>query len=154
MRLAGMTFTFYQANAMRTLSRRCAKSSSKSFQTVKETKMECSICYEIKNLVKINCKHQFCKPCLKQIIKTKENDIEDDSPVPCPLCRRDVTKTKNKSVNVSLNYCKKAQIIKQKYPMMEFKRTTNIYYFPNKNKINKIKNYPNKMKFKTYQNYI
>ena len=124
MRLAGMTFKFYQANAMRTLSRRCAKSSSKSFQTVKETKMECSICYEIKNLVKINCKHQFCKPCLKQIIKTKENDIEDDSPVPCPLCRRDVTKTKNKSVNVSLNECNKLQNMKQQNPTMKIWRIT------------------------------
>ena len=107
--------------------------------------------FEFKNLVKINCKHQFCKPCLKKIIKTKENDIEDDSPVPCPLCRRDVTKTKNKSVNVSLNGCKRVQIMKQKYPMMGFKRTTNYYYFPHQNKI---KNYPDKMKFKTYQNYI
>ena len=143
-----------QKNAIQKLSRRCAKSSSKSFKRVKETKMECAVCYDMKNLVKINCKHQFCKPCLKKIIKTKENDIEDDSPVPCPLCRRNVTKTGNKSVNISLNRCKRVQNMKQNNNIMGFIITTNYYCFPNQNKINKIKNYPDKMKFKTYQNYI
>ena len=138
-----------QTHAKQVLSRRCAKSSRKTNTNM--NKMECAVCYDMKNIVKINCNHGFCKPCLKKIIKTKENDIEDDSPVPCPLCRRDVTKTKNKSVNVSLNGCKRVQIMKQKYPMMGFKRTTNYYYFPHQNKI---KNYPDKMKFKTYQNYI
>ena len=141
-----------QVNAMRVLSRRCAKSSRKKTKT-KTNKMECPVCYDMKNLVKINCNHSFCKSCLKKIIKTKENDIEDDSPVPCPLCRRNVTKTGNKSVNISLNRCKRVQNMKQNNNIMGFIITTNYYCFPHQNKINKIKNYPDKMKFKTYQNY-
>ena len=141
-----------QTNAKQVLSRRCSKSSYKT----KMNKMECAVCYDMKNIVKINCNHGFCKPCLKKIIKTKENDIEDDSPVPCPLCRRDVTKTKNKSVNVSLNECNKLQILKQEHPSMQITRITyKIRTSKVKNHMKRdIKNYPDKMKFKTYQNFI
>ena len=141
-----------QANALRVLSRRCAKSSRKKTKTNK-IKMECPVCYDTKFLVKINCNHSFCKPCLKKIIKTKENDIDDDSFINCPLCRGDVIKTINKNVNRTLNECKRVQIMKQNNNITGFIRTTNYYCFPNQNKINKIKNYPDKMKFKTYQNY-
>ena len=141
-----------QTNAKQVLSRRCAKSPYKT----KMNKMECAVCYDMKNIVKINCNHGFCKPCLKKIIKTKENDIDDYSFVTCPLCRRDVTKTKNKSVNVSLNECNKLQNMKQQNPTMQFTRIT---YKRRTSKLKKsfyrdIKNYPDKMKFKTYQNYI
>ena len=143
-----------QANAKQVLSRRCSKSSYKT--KTNTNKMECAVCYDMKNIVKINCNHGFCKPCLKKIIKTKENDIDDDSFVTCPLCRRDVTKTKNKSVNVSLNECNKLQNMKQQNPTMKIWRIT---YKRRKYKVKKsfdrdIKNYPDKMKFKTYQNYI
>ena len=146
-----MTFTPNQANTMEKLSRRCSKSSSKT----NTNKMECAVCYDMKNIVKINCNHGFCKPCLKKIIMTKENDIDDHSFITCPLCRRDVTKTKNKSVNVLLNHCNKLLILKQKYPMMTCTsiRTYNIRYSKVKNRYNRdIKNFPDKMKFKNGRN--
>ena len=140
-----------QANAMRVLSRRCAKSSRKKTKT-NRIKMECPVCYDMKFLVKINCNHSFCKPCLKNIIKTKENDINDNSFINCPLCRREVINTQNKSVNRPLNECNQLLIFKQKYPMMTIETIRNYIYF--ENKIDKIKIYPDKMKFKTYQHYI
>ena len=139
-----------QTHANQVLSRRCAKSSRKKTKK-NRIKMECPVCYDTKFLVNINCNHSFCKPCLKKIIKTKENDI-DTSFINCPLCRGDVIKTQNKSVNIPLNECNQLLIFKQKYPMMTIETIRNYIYL--QNKIDKIKIYPDKMKFRTYQHFI
>ena len=51
---------------------------------------ECIICLEdkeVKDFVKLGCKHEFCKDCL---IKTLKSDIRE---IPCcALCRTEVTK--------------------------------------------------------------
>ncbi len=57
-----------QTHAKQVLSRRCAKSSYKT----KMNKMECAVCYDMKNIVKINCNHGFCKPCLKKLLRQKK----------------------------------------------------------------------------------
>ena len=63
----------------------------------------CYICYEEnKNLIRLECKHKFCKPCLKRIIETKKNALEDTSLVTCPYCRQNVTKTNNRNINRDL----------------------------------------------------
>jgi len=115
--------------------------------------MECPVCYENKNLVTINCKHKYCKACLKKIIKTKENYPNDHSLIPCPYCRRDIIKTNNKCINRILNYFNEIQIMKQRYPMMRRTRIIIHSIDNNNNKHTKIKNYPDKLKFKSFQNY-
>ena len=51
---------------------------------------ECNICWDdkdVKDFVKLGCKHEFCKDCL---IKTLRSDIRE---IPCcALCRTEVTK--------------------------------------------------------------
>lgn len=115
---------------------------------------ECGICYENKNLIGLNCKHKFCKPCLKKIIETKQNNEEDASLVNCPYCRQVFIKTDNKYINRVLNRCDKIQLMKQKYPMMSITTISyTIYFEKNKNIFHKNR-YPKKNKFKVYQNYI
>lgn len=114
----------------------------------------CYICYENKNLIRLDCKHKFCKPCLKKIIETKKNNQEDTSLVSCPYCRQDVTKTNNKNINRILKRFNEEQIMKQKYPMMSITTTYYTMYFEkNKNTFDKNR-YPKKNKFKVYQNKI
>ena len=105
----------------------------------------CAICYENKNLIKTECNHAFCKPCLKRIIKFKD----DDEYVPCPMCRCIIIKTNNKSVNRDLNNHNKIVELKQEYPGFEFYRTKvtieykclpyKDYNYPAKKKFNKKK---------------
>ena len=76
---------------------------------------QCGICYENKNLIGLNCKHNFCKPCLKRIIETKKNNPDDNSLIPCPYCRQDIIKTKNKNINRVLKRFNTEQLLKQKY---------------------------------------
>ena len=112
----------------------------------------CSICYDKKTLVKIknNCNHKFCKPCFLKIIQTKNNN--KDTLIHCPLCRRDIMKTNNKAVNRKLNDYNKDYELQKKYPSMGITRTYIIVENIHKNR-RKINKYPEKYKFKTYQNY-
>ena len=115
---------------------------------------QCGICYENKNLIGLNCKHNFCKPCLKRIIETKKNNPDDNSLIPCPYCRQDIIKTKNKNINRVLKRFNTEQLLKQKYPMMSITTTYyTIYFEKNKNIFHKNR-YPKKNKFKVYQNKI
>lgn len=43
--------------------------------------MTCCICYENNELLKINCNHNVCKKCVKNMFNTK-----------CPICRKDLIK--------------------------------------------------------------
>lgn len=47
--------------------------------------IECGICYETKKneeIIKLNCNHDFCKCCIKQIVNIK---------VECPYCRTQIS---------------------------------------------------------------
>jgi len=53
---------------------------------------ECNVCYEKfekKKFVKLNCKHEFCKGCINQILK-KQDVIPR-----CPYCRTRIIPRKN-----------------------------------------------------------
>tara|TARA_B100000927_G_C16094231_1_gene320458 strand:+ start:41 stop:370 length:330 start_codon:yes stop_codon:yes gene_type:complete len=106
----------------------------------------CSICYNNKKLVLVDCNHAFCKPCLKKIIKYQS----DNQMIPCPLCRDIMYKTNNKCINRELYYHNLIAKSKQDYGGGGLKLTTvilEVKHMPIKN------NYPSKKKFKTYQNY-
>lgn len=48
-------------------------------------KCECGICYEnvkIKKFIKLNCNHEFCKNCIKNILINEEGNTAH-----CPFCR-------------------------------------------------------------------
>ena len=114
----------------------------------------CYICYENKNLIGLNCKHKFCKPCLKRIIEAKKDHPEDTSLIPCPYCRQDVIKTNNKNINRVLKRFNEEQIMKQKYPMMGITTKYYTFYFEKNKNIFYKNRYPKKNKFKVYQNKI
>lgn len=61
-------------------------------------KYECNICYESfekVNFVRLNCKHEFCKDCIK---KTLQNEIK--SYINCALCRTEVDKIEVRNLSV------------------------------------------------------
>jgi hypothetical protein len=69
---------------------------------------ECCICYEnVNQVVKLICKHFFCKECLKQ--------ISDSGRIKCPLCRNEQ------------NYIEKIIIDKQKETLHNFEKNENNY---------------------------
>ena len=50
---------------------------------------QCSICWddkELKNFVKLNCNHEFCKDCISQTLRT-----ETRTNFTCALCRSEIT---------------------------------------------------------------
>ena len=54
-----------------------------------EEKCECGICYEEcanKNIVKLNCGHEFCKDCIKQTLQNERKLTPC-----CAYCRTDIT---------------------------------------------------------------
>lgn len=53
-----------------------------------EQKCECNICYEeyeIKNFIKLNCGHEFCKDCIKQTLQNERRLTPC-----CAFCRTDI----------------------------------------------------------------
>jgi len=59
---------------------------------------DCNICYEtydIKEFVRLNCNHTFCKGCIKNTIKTSINI----NSVRCALCREVVNGIYVKNLN-------------------------------------------------------
>lgn len=42
---------------------------------------ECGVCYDIKQLIKLECEHSFCIDCISEWIKTSNS---------CPMCRSDI----------------------------------------------------------------
>ena len=58
-----------------------------------ETKDECPICMENKDMIEITCgKHKVCLDCWKQISETPDRPI----PLTCPLCRESIWKWKGR----------------------------------------------------------
>jgi Zinc finger, C3HC4 type (RING finger) len=47
---------------------------------------ECSICYDVKEQVELNCKHSFCVDCIDSIAKARKKSF-----ICCALCREEVT---------------------------------------------------------------
>ena len=42
-------------------------------ENAEQVEIECNICYELnnnKNFIKLNCNHEFCKECIKNILKS------------------------------------------------------------------------------------
>lgn len=76
-------------------------SSERPFQS-SETDNTCSLCLEShnpENFVSTNCHHAYCSGCIKHLIQhqhTKFSDPklypDDDTELPCPLCRANITK--------------------------------------------------------------
>jgi len=50
---------------------------------------ECSICYDMKEQVVLNCKHSFCVDCIENIAKSRKK-----ASICCALCREEVTEFK------------------------------------------------------------
>lgn len=50
---------------------------------------ECSICYDVKEQVVLNCKHSFCVDCIASIAKARKKSF-----ICCALCREEVTEFK------------------------------------------------------------
>jgi hypothetical protein len=67
-----------------------------------DEKCDCNICYEeheIKNFIKLECSHEFCKNCIKNILKTPQ--------ICCALCRNQIT-----------NFEVKDEIIKKEFVVL------------------------------------
>lgn len=63
-----------------------------------EEKCECGICYEEcanKNIIKLNCGHEFCKDCIKQTLQNERKLTPC-----CAYCRTDITNFELKSESV------------------------------------------------------
>jgi hypothetical protein len=59
---------------------------------------ECNICYdekELKNYVKLGCKHEFCKDCVINTMKTSNNNK-----LCCAFCRTEVSKIESRTKQV------------------------------------------------------
>jgi len=50
---------------------------------------ECSICYDVKEQVVLNCNHSFCVDCIDSIAKARKKSF-----ICCALCREEVTEFK------------------------------------------------------------
>lgn len=62
----------------------CALTVGKIKQT--GVKGECPICYDLKDLIELSCRHRVCLECWKQVGETCE------APAKCPLCRKGIWK--------------------------------------------------------------
>ena len=79
--------------------------SPKFYDKIYKQKSECSICLEKikkKNLIVTECEHVFCNNCLFQNFKCSDK---------CPLCRRDINKTKLYKFNIK--YSNKLEYIQK-----------------------------------------
>jgi hypothetical protein len=55
-----------------------------------QIKIECNICYELcnnTNFIKLNCNHEFCKECLKNILKSCKRNFNEPC---CAYCREKI----------------------------------------------------------------
>jgi len=114
--------------------------------------INCPVCYEDKPGIKLECGHKFCKSCLRGIIK--HVDINIVNILPCPYCRADINKVSNKYIY---------RLLKELYMNIQNKRfeqngygiyTEIIYGFIEVNNEEKIPEYPEKLRFNSYQKYL
>lgn len=62
-----------------------------------ETEFECPVCYDtVTQGVKTQCGHQFCEPCMSQVI-AKSDHVHM---LPCPMCRTGVCKMTSSSETI------------------------------------------------------
>ena len=59
-------------------------------------KKECMICFEMRNLIKLNCNHKFCYNCLYDLLQRPKKKMI------CPYCRTPTYNIKNKVLNIML----------------------------------------------------
>jgi hypothetical protein len=55
-----------------------------------QIKIECNICYELcnnTNFIKLNCNHEFCKECIKNILKCCKSNFNEPC---CAYCREKI----------------------------------------------------------------
>ena len=116
----------------------------------------CAICYDDdnnKSVVKLHCGHKFHVPCFKKIINhADKNNLEDM--ITCPYCRSEIKTIQNKCLNKLLKnlYIKieNIQTIRRGYGFY-----THILYGIIQNDCSeKIRKYPDILRFNTYQNYL
>jgi hypothetical protein len=73
-------------------------------QNDKLLEIECNICYEIhnnENFIKLNCNHEFCKGCVKKILKSCR--IFNDPC--CAYCREQIITFTYKNETVQTEFC-------------------------------------------------
>jgi hypothetical protein len=73
-------------------------------QNDKLIKIECNICYEIhnsENFIKLNCNHEFCKGCVKKILKSCR--IFNDPC--CAYCREQIITFTYKNETIQTEFC-------------------------------------------------
>jgi len=64
----------------------------KSENTINETSIECSVCYEdIKFICEFDCNHKLCGSCVCGIINSRKNA---NTTINCPMCRLNITTVK------------------------------------------------------------
>ena len=114
--------------------------------------INCPVCYEDKPGISLECGHKFCKSCLRGIIKY--TDIDNVNILTCPYCRAEINNISNKYIG---------KLLRQLYIDIQNKRfeqngfgvyTEIIYRFIEDNNEEKIQEYPNILKFNTYQKYL
>jgi hypothetical protein len=65
-----------------------------------QIKIECNICYELcnnKNFIKLNCNHEFCKECIKNILKSCKSNFKEPC---CAYCREVINAITYKSETI------------------------------------------------------
>ena len=83
-----------------------------------ESEVSCSICYEPtekKDLVHLECKHEFCAPCMFLTISGKFNERSSElEDCLCPFCRRTIKKIYGENVpymkSILLAICNKQKL--------------------------------------------
>lgn len=112
----------------------------------------CPVCYEDKLGIELDCGHRFCKSCLRGIIR--HADIDTINILNCPYCRADINKVSNKYIN---------RLLKDLYINIQNRRyeqngfgiyTICLYYLINDYIKEEFSEYPEKLRFNSYQKYL
>jgi hypothetical protein len=72
-------------------------------ENIKLANIECNICYEPKcntEFIKLNCNHEFCKECIKNILKT----CHMFSDPCCAYCRKQITTITYKNETIQTEF--------------------------------------------------
>ena len=119
------------------------------------TTMEiCPICYDYKKCIPLRCGHFFCKNCIRNTIKHFNTDLNDE--FSCPICRSNVTEIRDTKTN---------RLLKKLYDKIHIRKTSDdiygtiiwndiLYYYFYIPVIKDIYNYPENIKFYTYEQSI
>ena len=114
--------------------------------------INCPVCYEDKPGIPLECGHKFCKSCLRGIIN--HTDINTINILTCPYCRAEIKKISNKYIG---------RLLKELYINIQNRRyeqngygihTIILYGFIVHTNQEKLLEYPEILKFNTYQKYL